>query len=289
MLLVDGGTCYIGFLNKYVLSNGTSSALYTSILCNMTYGADINVITANHAVEVLPIERGNLKGNSSKNSERTWRISYGDCRRIDFNHDIETARRDHSYQLKNEMAATYVDTYDNRPLYKYEGAHKALIWVFKSDLAARFAGKKAVMAKVIFKIVSETTTRLGLRINYYDSKYAGVSNYSSNQGADMAYAPGYYEFELPVLIDTFFDYDILGINTDVSNPSDSIAVSHIYFYEMEDGIKAPHNFTAVTLQRGTTAQRPNPSFAGQQYFDTTLGKPIWWNGSAWVDNAGATV
>ena len=28
---------------------------------------------------------------------------------------------------------------------------------------------------------------------------------------------------------------------------------------------------------------------GTYYFDTTLGKPIWWNGTAWVDATGATV
>ena len=30
-------------------------------------------------------------------------------------------------------------------------------------------------------------------------------------------------------------------------------------------------------------------FAGYQYFDTTLGKPIWWNGTEWVDATGVTV
>lgn len=33
---------------------------------------------------------------------------------------------------------------------------------------------------------------------------------------------------------------------------------------------------------GTTAQRPTSAlYAGRQYYDTTLGKPIWWNGTAW--------
>ena len=42
---------------------------------------------------------------------------------------------------------------------------------------------------------------------------------------------------------------------------------------------------------GTTAQRPWDAGlgffppAGYMYFDTTLGKPIWWNGSAWIDAA----
>lgn len=38
---------------------------------------------------------------------------------------------------------------------------------------------------------------------------------------------------------------------------------------------------------GTKAARPaNPSM-GWMYFDTTLGKPIWWSGAKWVDATGA--
>lgn len=45
-----------------------------------------------------------------------------------------------------------------------------------------------------------------------------------------------------------------------------------------------------SVSSGTTAQRPNIDlFVNQQYFDTTLGKPIWWNGSVWKDAAGTTV
>jgi hypothetical protein len=45
--------------------------------------------------------------------------------------------------------------------------------------------------------------------------------------------------------------------------------------------------------KGTTVQRPTlPTNAVAIYFDTTLnagGKPIFWNGSGWVDNTGASV
>jgi hypothetical protein len=49
------------------------------------------------------------------------------------------------------------------------------------------------------------------------------------------------------------------------------------------------------MNKGTTAQRLSgltASDAGLSYLDTTLnanGKPIWWNGTAWVDATGATV
>ena len=42
---------------------------------------------------------------------------------------------------------------------------------------------------------------------------------------------------------------------------------------------------------GSTDNRPSLKTynINYQYFDTTLNKPIWWNGSAWVDATGATV
>lgn len=44
------------------------------------------------------------------------------------------------------------------------------------------------------------------------------------------------------------------------------------------------------LLHGTTAQRPAaPGIRIAQFYDTTLGKPIWWNGSAWKDATGAAV
>lgn len=41
------------------------------------------------------------------------------------------------------------------------------------------------------------------------------------------------------------------------------------------------------LAAGTTAQRPtlsSSSYIGFRYFDTTLGVPIWWNGTTWVSD-----
>lgn len=48
---------------------------------------------------------------------------------------------------------------------------------------------------------------------------------------------------------------------------------------------------AGLLKQGTTSQRPivNISHLGACFFDTTLNKPIWFNGNNWVDATGATV
>lgn len=43
---------------------------------------------------------------------------------------------------------------------------------------------------------------------------------------------------------------------------------------------------ARSLAGGITASRPASPLLYQQYFDTTLGFPVWWNGSNWVNAAG---
>jgi hypothetical protein len=49
-------------------------------------------------------------------------------------------------------------------------------------------------------------------------------------------------------------------------------------------------FTAIfAMQKsGTTALRPTKGlYIGLVYFDTTLGNPVWYSGTAWVDATGA--
>lgn len=41
---------------------------------------------------------------------------------------------------------------------------------------------------------------------------------------------------------------------------------------------------------GNTSSRPSSNLGiGQSYYDTSLGKPIWWNGSRWKDSTGTSV
>lgn len=44
----------------------------------------------------------------------------------------------------------------------------------------------------------------------------------------------------------------------------------------------------VTLN-GASASRPLSSIVGQYYFDTTLGRPIWWDGASFVDADGNVI
>ena len=42
-------------------------------------------------------------------------------------------------------------------------------------------------------------------------------------------------------------------------------------------------------QSGATTSRPTKGlYVGRRYFDTTLGYPVWYDGSGWVDATGAS-
>jgi len=50
-----------------------------------------------------------------------------------------------------------------------------------------------------------------------------------------------------------------------------------------------HTTVVAMRQSGTTANRPTALlWVGRRYFDTDLGLPVYWNGTAWV-NGGATM
>jgi hypothetical protein len=50
------------------------------------------------------------------------------------------------------------------------------------------------------------------------------------------------------------------------------------------------NIANSTPLYGLTANRPTSNLQiGDFYFDTTLGYPIWWNGTVWKNASGTTV
>lgn len=50
------------------------------------------------------------------------------------------------------------------------------------------------------------------------------------------------------------------------------------------------NLLVSLTQSGTTAQRPTKLlFIGKTYFDTTIGRPIWYNGTNWIKADGTVV
>jgi hypothetical protein len=59
----------------------------------------------------------------------------------------------------------------------------------------------------------------------------------------------------------------------------------LYFAQIDNFTRASTNPPS-----GTTANRPTIKLqVGQYFFDTTIGRPIWWNGTNWINASGTVV
>ena len=55
---------------------------------------------------------------------------------------------------------------------------------------------------------------------------------------------------------------------------------------MSDSVSFSDVIKTINNASGTTANRPSNPYTGFCYFDTTIIRPIWFDGTKWVDNAG---
>jgi hypothetical protein len=78
---------------------------------------------------------------------------------------------------------------------------------------------------------------------------------------------------------------VAGVNYDQTYENQILNSFRLYFNQIDSFTRS---ISKVTY--GTTANRPAVGLVtGQTYFDTTLGIPIWYNGTKWVNSSGASV
>lgn len=84
-------------------------------------------------------------------------------------------------------------------------------------------------------------------------------------------------------MDTSFQNSVLGV---IRNYMKSTAFTDRKLTDTPTDALQVVNRKYVT-NHGATAGRPTSSVIGQFYLDTTLNKPLWWNGTGWQDATGA--
>jgi len=78
---------------------------------------------------------------------------------------------------------------------------------------------------------------------------------------------------------------VAGMTYDQSFENQILNALRLYFVQIDNFTRA-----SSTVRYGTTSNRPAVDLViGQQYFDTTLDIPIWYNGTKWVNASGAAV
>ena len=151
-------------------------------------------------------------------------------------------------------------------IYNTDPSNDIFCWVCVS------AGTPGTWKSVIFSggVVRFTFVRPASPVN-------GDTIYDTGRNKLTVYYNGLW-IDASQSIDTFYNNDILTKGTVYFDDSD-------YSVRVYDGDRW-HS----SKSHGATSARPTLNLAaGEFYFDTTLGKPIWYNGSDWVDANGTVV
>lgn len=100
-----------------------------------------------------------------------------------------------------------------------------------------------------------------------------------------------YHFTLPaqvVMANLQFITDGINRIIKVPNPVQRLVFETSRMLLRKDGKDYDLSYLFQEI-RGISNNRPQSPMLGSCYFDTTLNKPIWWNGTIWVDSSGAEV
>jgi hypothetical protein len=150
--------------------------------------------------------------------------------------------------------------------------------------------------------INEDTTNKGITLGYGDSPRVLFCNGTSAQNwqIDTYGAGALFRWFIPGIVEmSLSNYGVLTVATVSTsqmivqqNPS---TTADLAAFKLASGttVSGVRYDGTIYLLSGTTSERPTSVNAsipvGSTYFDTTLGIPIWFEGSAWVNSAGATV
>lgn len=283
------GIVNVDILRLYNHPNDTEGDnLYSAIITLSNYGNDmVNVEYCDRRGVnsiIAPIQA--LYFNPNKKQMFNQQHSVQKFNPSDYNYNIEDARR--NYANDNERTCKYFGQYKNRPLYYYGEGNRKAIWFTKEELSSFFPNKKMIQVYMVVRVLNKASLAPNIAITYFGEDNAALYFFSNNVLGAMQLEEGVYEFVQYFPIETTFDYHHVSINSNLDN-NQNYVVSHLYFYDVEDAVCPPHNFTSVVLERGT--KRPTISYEGQEFYDMNLHKIIYAKPSldGWVDATGTTV
>lgn len=168
--------------------------------------------------------------------------------------------------------------------------------------------KKSIAFRIkngsLLKVLSQTKTRFGIRYITGERMVGGILT-TEDLISSPSLIPNYpapksrYGFPLNYNDNNYYSY-VSGVDSDdltVSVP-DSIKEFYLILGNATEatlsGITIYANKPSELITHplpisGDSTNRPTNPYQGFKYFDTTLGKPIYWGGSSWVDGNGEAV
>lgn len=131
-----------------------------------------------------------------------------------------------------------------------------------------------------------------IKLSNIEVIHKGVASLSTNKDSEISK-------ENPLIVTLFFTplYHLTQIldgdkNWEINNggyTKDIISINNYPFAYLENSNIVNNYRETLNKNIGNTSNRPIEASKGFQYFDTTINKPIFWDGSKWIDATGATV
>lgn len=136
-------------------------------------------------------------------------------------------------------------------------------------------------------------TLASLNVIYKNSWVLNFEATSANENVEVRFKMIEGQYIFPNLEDEYLGTTLTSVDS-MSQASKGIPMMYAGGLVFFDGIKArTTDGYSIAAKKGTTSQRPtnldNTHDIGYVYFDSTLGKPIYWTGTKWVDATGTDV
>lgn len=241
---------------------GTITASNTAAWARGVTNTGLSAITASGIASVAwgTVESGNII------SSETGSWSYGD--------DINTSAKYGTSFGVGHVNNTYLTYVIGR--YSVTPTSNPTTWTATDPLFVVGIGTSAVARQNAFTILKNGTVQVvnNGAIQYRDASNANWVNVANLDGGNVI---------------RLGDYAVSGINTQLSG----YGLLELYCVAGQISFASETNFNSnsafnFVIQNGVTAGRP-AGITGAMYFDTTLNRPIWFDGTNWIEADGTIV
>lgn len=226
----------------------------------------------------------------------------GVCKSYNERTAIRVGEQSYNYLLKGSTSSLFAQgipageyfLYDNSEEFKKYSYIGALVFniVPTQDIKINIYNTAKNFVYGEFHIKANMSFRESVKIGKYINDSDGIIMSITNNGTQECNIEGHVE-----VMNTYINSGQL-LNADSLTKLNAVYDGFMaYSFKKKtlviwDGYNAcwidVNGMKAITSHKGSTENRPAPNIGdiGFFYFDTTLNKPIWWNGSIWVDSTG---
>lgn len=208
-------------------------------------------------------------------------------------------RANYNYNIENTKYGTSILTplkynsfkflYNNIPLYKRDtNRNNYSIWnITKEDMLSLFKDNEQIKYRLIVYLPSKNITNITISFEFKNSSNQTLERFSSTALGNHELNKGFYDIigitSTTIKESLKKEWTNTHISVGVNNENVILPyVSPLSFYDIGDNNMVFPPFKSYVIDSGNNDLLPFEPYVGQKYFNISINKPIWWNGTKWV-------